>query len=97
MNALFGLFEGAFAPSHIIIVLLVGVLLFGKRLPEIGRVVGKAFKEFKNGIRGMEDEWYAPPALPHTAAPEPIRPPQRVTASVPKFENNQPANPPPQV
>jgi sec-independent protein translocase protein TatA len=56
MNATFGFFEGAFAPSHIILVLIVGVLLFGKRLPEVGRSLGKSLMEFKKGFSGFEDE-----------------------------------------
>jgi sec-independent protein translocase protein TatA len=57
MDPLFGFFEGAFAPSHIILVLIVGVLLFGKRLPEVGRSLGKGLMEFKKGLHGLEDEF----------------------------------------
>jgi sec-independent protein translocase protein TatA len=32
------------------------VLLFGKRLPEVGRSLGKGLVEFKKGIRGIEDD-----------------------------------------
>ena len=37
-------------------VLLLGVLLFGRKLPDIGRSLGKTMTEFKKGIGGMEDE-----------------------------------------
>ena len=33
-----------------------GLLLFGKRLPEVGRSLGKGIIEFKKGIKGIEDE-----------------------------------------
>jgi sec-independent protein translocase protein TatA len=56
MNPTFAFFEGAFAPSHILVVLLVGVFLFGKRLPEVGRSLGKGLMEFKRGLAGLEDE-----------------------------------------
>jgi len=38
------------------IVLLIGLLLFGKRLPEIARSIGKSLVEFKRGVKGIEDE-----------------------------------------
>ena len=50
--ALFG------APSwvEITVVLVVAVLLFGKRLPEIARSMGKSLSEFKKGVKGVEDD-----------------------------------------
>ncbi len=39
-----------------IVILVVGLLIFGKRLPEIGRSVGKSIVEFKKGIRDVEEE-----------------------------------------
>ena len=41
-------------PIHIIIVLIVALLLFGpKRLPELGRSLGKGLNEFRRGAREM--------------------------------------------
>lgn len=39
-----------------IILLVLGLLIFGRRLPEVGRSLGKGIVEFKKGIRGIEDE-----------------------------------------
>ena len=39
-----------------IVILLIGLLLFGKRLPEVGRSLGRGIVEFKKGIKGIEDE-----------------------------------------
>lgn len=39
-----------------IILLLLGLLLFGRRLPEVGRSLGRSIVEFKKGIKGIEDE-----------------------------------------
>lgn len=39
-----------------IILLVIGLLLFGRRLPEVGRSLGKSIVEFKKGIKGIEDE-----------------------------------------
>lgn len=38
------------------VILLVGILLFGKRLPEVGRSLGKGIVEFKKGLKGIEEE-----------------------------------------
>ena len=43
-------------PPEMIIVLVIAVLLFGKRLPEVGRSLGKGIVEFKKGIHGIEEE-----------------------------------------
>ena len=37
MNPLFGIFEGLLSPGHLILLLIIGILFFGKRLPEMGR------------------------------------------------------------
>ncbi|MBX3405065.1 MAG: twin-arginine translocase TatA/TatE family subunit [Phycisphaeraceae bacterium] len=41
---------------ELLILLALGLLLFGRRLPEVGRSLGKGIVEFKKGIRGIEDE-----------------------------------------
>jgi sec-independent protein translocase protein TatA len=48
-----------FDPSPIHIVLLLGILLlvFGtKRLPEMGRSLGRGIREFKGSVTGHDDE-----------------------------------------
>ena len=42
---------------EILILLLVVLLVFGpKRLPEMGRSLGKGMREFKDSISGKDDE-----------------------------------------
>jgi sec-independent protein translocase protein TatA len=43
-------------PWEWIIVLAIGLLLFGKRLPDVGRSLGRSIVEFKKGIKGIEDD-----------------------------------------
>ena len=43
-------------PMEMLIILGVGVLLFGSRLPEVGRSLGKSIMEFKKGIQGIEEQ-----------------------------------------
>jgi sec-independent protein translocase protein TatA len=49
-------FLPSLSPMELMIILIIGILLFGKRLPEVGRSLGKGIVEFKKGLRGVEDE-----------------------------------------
>ncbi len=95
MTPLFGLFN--LGGQEMLILLIIGVLLFGRKLPEVGRYLGKGIVEFKKGIKGLEDEFDASAAAAPRQEPmalEQPRPPQRITTSAPKFEENvtTPAN-----
>ncbi len=46
----------AFDPWTYALVALVALLLFGKRLPEVGRSLGKGIAEFKKGLHDVQDE-----------------------------------------
>jgi sec-independent protein translocase protein TatA len=47
---------GLFSPTHLVILLLVALLLFGaKRLPEIGRSLGVGMREFKDSVTGVQE------------------------------------------
>ena len=44
-------------PTEIIIVLVLALLVLGpKKLPEVGRSVGKGMREFKGAISGRDDD-----------------------------------------
>jgi sec-independent protein translocase protein TatA len=74
--------------QEIMLLLVLGILLFGRNLPQLGRSVGKTFVEFKKGMKGLEDEMENPGSPRAQVDPEPMRPPQRVTASAPKFDDS---------
>jgi sec-independent protein translocase protein TatA len=39
-----------------IVIAAIGLILFGKRLPEVGRSLGKGIVEFKKGLTGAAEE-----------------------------------------
>lgn len=88
MTSLFALFN--LGPQELIVLLVLGVLLFGRRLPEVGRYLGKGIVEFKKGMKGLEDDVESSSAASqHVSAPaEPPRPPQKIGTTAPKFEDS---------
>ena len=54
MYSLFGMF--GLGGHEILLLVVLGVLLFGRKLPEVGRSLGKTVVEFKKGVGGLEDE-----------------------------------------
>lgn len=57
--------DNALRPSHVIIVVLVFVVLFGaKRLPDAARGLGRSLRIFKSEIGGLSDD--PSPTVPET-------------------------------
>jgi Sec-independent protein translocase protein TatA len=64
--------------------LLLAVLLFGKKLPEVAASMGKTFRVFQQSWHGIEDDTIDRV----TRVPPPVRQataPARITTSVPPF------------
>ena len=64
----------------LIIVGVVAVLLFGKRLPEVGRSFGRGIAEFKKGLHEVKDELDKEPPPPEPPQHR-LRPPAEPPAS----------------
>ena len=82
---MFALF--ALSPMEMIILLVLGVLLFGRRLPEVGRYLGKGLVEFKKGMKGLEDDLdstsshaVSPTSTPVIEPPRPLARSRRANA-----------------
>ena len=52
--AFFGI--GPVGFPEMVVLGILGVLIFGRRLPEVGRSLGKGIVEFKKGLSGIEED-----------------------------------------
>lgn len=86
-------FGGSIGSGEMIIIGVIAVLLFGKRLPEVGRSLGKSLVEFKKGMAGIESEIRSATSFDVNAPVTPRRPTstygdeiERSEPSAPRFE-----------
>ena len=56
MNTITTLAFGMPGWQELLILGVIGLLIFGKRLPEVGRSIGKGIVEFKKGLAGIDEE-----------------------------------------
>lgn len=78
-------FGGGPGWMELLIVGVVALLLFGKRLPEVARSLGQGIVEFKNGMKGIENDvqtasYSAPSSRPAAEVED------EEETSAPKFE-----------
>lgn len=74
--------------TEMMILGIIGVLLFGKRLPEVGKSLGKSLVEFKRGVSGVQSEIETAVNTASTAKPRRNYDDyeDREEATAPKFE-----------
>lgn len=66
------MFGDIIQPTHLIFILVVALLVLGpKRLPEVGRQLGRGMRDFRHGLQGVESEARS---LFHDHADEPDAP-----------------------
>ncbi len=80
-------FLGGMGPMEMLVVGLIALLLFGKKLPDVARSLGKSVTEFKKGVHGIEEE--VRETTQHTELPHST---ETQTPQAPKFE--PPTSPP---
>jgi sec-independent protein translocase protein TatA len=82
-------FLGSPGPAELLVIGMIALLLFGKRLPEVARSLGKGIVEFKKGVSGIEDDIdkssYEPATRPEAED-------ERAEVTAPPFE--PPGSPP---
>ncbi len=84
-------FIGAPGPWEMMIVGLIALLLFGKRLPEVARSLGKGLVEFKRGMTGIQDDVHRTQydideAANQSASSRPVPAEEQEELQAPKFE-----------
>lgn len=56
---------GNIGPLEIVVVLIIALIVFGpKRLPELGRSLGKGIREFRGSVSGENDDHDERPTPP---------------------------------
>ena len=72
-------------PLHLIIIAVVALLIFGpSRLPEIGRGIGKALKEFQRGTKEMSEGFKEEVSKPVDPNAPQAQPPVAAAQSIPQ-------------
>ena len=73
-------------PLEIIIILVIVLIVFGpKRLPDLGRSLGRGMREFKDSVTGKDRD-----ELPEASvqAPEPASKPEPTTVTPAREQNS---------
>ena len=72
----------ALSPWHLLLIGIVAILLFGNRLPEVARSLGRSVNEFKRGLKDVKDNFDE--AVERDDAPrEKLAPPAEKTEAKP--------------
>jgi Sec-independent protein translocase protein TatA len=50
-------------PFHVFVVLVLGVLFFGKNLPGVAKQIGSALMEFRKGLNEWKEDHYRSPGV----------------------------------
>lgn len=79
-------FFGAPGPMEMMIIAGIALLLFGKRLPEVARSMGRGIVEFKKGVSGIEDDVDQATYSSPSASPRPMADDVQEAVTAPKFE-----------
>jgi len=81
------------SPVTVVILLFIGVLLFGKDLPEVARSLGKHLLDLRRSLQGLHEDVLEDRPVQRSAETvvRPSRPPQRIAPTAKKFEDEPPA------
>ncbi|MBL8842196.1 MAG: twin-arginine translocase TatA/TatE family subunit [Planctomycetes bacterium] len=63
---------GPIGAPELLIILMLGLLMFGGRLPDVARSLGKSVNQFKKGLKDLDDDVDA--ADRRNSAPTPVTP-----------------------
>src|ERR1700733_6756712 len=76
------MFGDIIQPTHLIFILVVALIVLGpKRLPEVGRSLGRGLRDFRQGMQGVEAE--ARSVFSDATDDEPVPPPTETLEAAP--------------
>jgi sec-independent protein translocase protein TatA len=82
-------------PTHLLFILVVALIVLGpKRLPEVGRSLGRGLRDFRNALSGEESH---EPAIPPASNQTPAHPAEAEVPAAPSEPADQPGTPAPPV
>jgi|SRR5579875_4178058 len=74
------MFGDIIQPTHLLLILVVALVVLGpKRLPEVGRSLGRGLRDFRHGMQGIQDEARG---MVRDALDEPSHPPADSAVSI---------------
>ena len=66
-------------PFEMMVIAGIGLLIFGRRLPEVGKGLARSIVEFKKGLKEVTDEVETASSTPAKTTPSPPRRPRRAS------------------
>ncbi|HYF13810.1 MAG TPA: twin-arginine translocase TatA/TatE family subunit [Phycisphaerales bacterium] len=90
-------FIGGLSAWEIGLILLAGILLFGSRLPSVGKNLGRGIVEFKKGLKGVQDEIEEQSNAPRAVEQRPYRAPLAADGADVRVAQGQPVENPQRV
>jgi sec-independent protein translocase protein TatA len=79
-------------PTHLLFILVVALVVLGpKRLPEVGRSLGRGIRDFRAAMGGDDDEPAEVPAATSPAAGSDPPPVAQTASSIPPTPEHKPA------
>jgi sec-independent protein translocase protein TatA len=84
-----GLF-GPIGTTELVIILVIALMLFGGRLPDVARSIGKSVNQFKRGLRDVDEEMNRSDVPPPAPPPPRALPPHVEPQSQPSQQSKTP-------
>jgi sec-independent protein translocase protein TatA len=55
-DIMYNIFAWSIGTPELIVILLIALILFGRKLPDVARSLGRSLNEFKKGMKETQDD-----------------------------------------